>query len=226
MYCPARLGLASFASDVPERQDSIEGAEVEVLAILGGYLLGSMPFGYWLVHLVHGEDIRTRGSGNVGATNVFRLYGRRLGIAVALLDVAKGLAAALLGLWAGGALVGVLAGAAAMLGHARPVFLRFRKGGKMVATAGGAALALAPFAALSCVGVWLLTFFLTRYASLASIVTALALPVFAWLYGASWPVLVFACAGATAIVLLHRHNVSRLLAGTEHRFDLRRPRRA
>jgi glycerol-3-phosphate acyltransferase PlsY len=198
----------------------------EALAVLGGYLLGSMTFGYWLVHLFHGEDIRTRGSGNVGATNVFRLYGRRLGIAVALLDVAKGLAAALLGLWAGGALVGVLAGAAAMLGHARPVFLRFHKGGKMVATAGGAALALAPFAALSCVAVWLLVFLLTRYASLASIVTALALPVFAWLYGASWPVLVFAGAGATAIVLLHRHNVSRLLAGTEHRFDLWRPRRA
>ena len=90
------------------------------------------------------------GSGNVGATNVFRLYGKALGVAVALLDVTKGLAAALLGLAVGGALVGVLAGAAAMLGHARPVFLRFQKGGKMVATAGGAALALAPLAALSC----------------------------------------------------------------------------
>jgi glycerol-3-phosphate acyltransferase PlsY len=198
----------------------------EAAAVLGGYLLGSLPFGYWLVRLFHGEDVRARGSGNTGATNVFRVYGRRLGVAVALLDVAKGLAAALLGLWAGGALVGVLAGAAAMLGHARPLFLGFRKGGKMVATAGGAALALAPFAALSCVGVWLALFLLTRYASVASITTALALPLFAWLYGDSWPVLAFACAGAAAIVFLHRHNIRRLVAGTEHRFEVGRRRPA
>jgi glycerol-3-phosphate acyltransferase PlsY len=195
-------------------------------AILAGYLLGSLPFGYWLVRRFHGDDIRTQGSGNTGATNVFRVYGRRLGTTVALLDVAKGFAAALLGLWAGGPLVGVLAGAAAMIGHARPLFLGFRRGGKMVATAGGAALALAPLAALTCVGVWLVVFFLTRYASVASIITALALPVFAWLYGASWPVLVFACAGAAAIVFLHRNNISRLSAGTEHRFDVGRARRA
>jgi glycerol-3-phosphate acyltransferase PlsY len=198
----------------------------EALAVLGGYLLGSLPFGYWLPLLFRGEDIRARGSGNVGATNVFRVYGRRLGIAVALLDLAKGFAAAAIGLWAGDALVGVLAGAAAMVGHARPVFLRFQTGGKMVATAGGATLALAPLAAISCVGVWLAVFFLTRYASVASIVTALALPLFAWLYGASWPVLVFAGAGAFAIVVLHRRNVRRLAAGTEHRFELRRPHRA
>jgi glycerol-3-phosphate acyltransferase PlsY len=197
----------------------------EAAAVLGGYLLGSLPFGYWLVRLFRGDDIRTRGSGNTGATNVLRNYGRRLGITVALLDVTKGFAAALLGLWAGGALVGVLAGAAAMLGHARPVFLRFQKGGKMVATAGGAALALAPLAALSCLGLWLAVFVLTRYASVASIVAALAFPVFAWAYGDSWPVLVFAAAGASAIVLLHRHNIRRLFAGTEHRFDVGRARR-
>jgi len=197
----------------------------EALAVLGGYLLGSLPFGYWLPRLFRGEDIRTRGSGNVGAANVFRVYGRRLGAAVALLDVAKGFAAALLGLWAGGALIGVLAGAAAMLGHARPVFLRFQRGGKMVATGGGAALALAPLAALCCLGVWLAVFLLTRYASLASIATALALVVFVWLFGYPWPVLVFAAASAAAVVLLHRHNMRRLFAGTEHRFELRRPRR-
>jgi glycerol-3-phosphate acyltransferase PlsY len=194
----------------------------DALAVLGGYLLGSLPFGYWLVRVFRHEDIRSRGSGNVGATNAFRLYGRRLGVAVALLDVTKGFVAALLGLAAGGALVGVLAGAAAMLGHARPVFLRFQKGGKMVATAGGAALALAPLAALSSGGVWLAVFVLTRYASLASIVTAFALPVFAWLYGASWPVLVFTIASAAAVVALHRHNIRRLVAGTEHRFQLGR----
>jgi glycerol-3-phosphate acyltransferase PlsY len=199
---------------------------IPLLAIVGGYLLGSLPFGYWLPRVFRGEDIRASGSGNVGATNVFRVYGRRLGAAVVLLDVGKGFAAALLGIWAGGALVGVLAAAAAMVGHARPIFLRFEKGGKMVATAGGATFALAPLAALACVGVWVVAFLLTRYASVASLATALALVLFVWLFGAPWPVLAFAIAGTAAIVLLHRHNLRRLASGTEHRFDLRRPRRA
>ena len=194
----------------------------ELLAVLGGYVLGSMPFGYWVPLLVRHEDIRTKGSGNVGASNVFRVYGRSLGIPVAALDLAKGLAAASLGLWAGGALIGVLAAAAAMIGHARPVFLRFEKGGKMVATAGGATFALAPLAAVCCVGLWLVLFFVTRYASLASIVTALGLPVFVVLFGYPWPVVAFGIAGAAAVVALHRQNIRRLLGGTEHRFGLGR----
>ena len=199
---------------------------VTAALVAAGYVVGSMPWGLWLVRVFRGEDIRASGSGNVGATNVFRVYGRRLGAAVVLLDVGKGFAAALLGVWAGGALVGVLAGAAAMLGHARPVFLRFQKGGKMVATAGGATFALAPFAALACVGVWIVVFLLTRYASVASVATALALVLFVWLFGSPWPVLAFAFAGTAAIVLLHRHNLRRLASGTEHRFELRRPHRA
>jgi len=198
----------------------------EALAVLGGYLLGSMPFGYWLPRLFRGEDIRAKGSGNVGASNVFRVYGRRLGIPVALLDVAKGFAAASLGLWAGGALVGVLAAAAAMAGHAWPVFLRFQKGGKMVATAGGATFALAPLVAICCIGVWLAVFLSTRFASLASIVTAIALAVLVVAFGYPWPVIVFGIAGASAVILMHRQNIRRLLTGTEHRFELRRPRRA
>ena len=198
----------------------------EAAAILGGYLLGSLPFGYWLVRVFRHEDIRAVGSGNVGATNVFRHYGKRLGLTVAMLDVAKGFAAAMLGLAVGGALIGVLAGAAAMLGHARPVFLGFRKGGKMVATAGGVALAVAPLAFLSCVVAWLLVFVLTRYASVASIVTALLLVAFALAFGYSWPVFVFAAASSAAIVFTHRQNLRRLFSGTEHRFELRRPRRA
>lgn len=189
------------------------------LAIAGGYLLGSLPFGYWLPRIFRGEDIRTVGSGNVGASNVFRVYGRRLGTAVAMLDVAKGFSAALLGLWAGGALVGVLAGSAAMVGHARPVFLRFRKGGKMVATGGGATFALAPLAAFCCIGVWLGVFLLTRYASAASIVTAMAMALLVVLLGYPWPVMVFGIAGAAAVIVMHRENIRRLLAGTEHRFS-------
>jgi len=195
------------------------------LAIVGGYVFGSLPFGYWVPRLVRGEDIRTRGSGNIGASNVFRVYGRSLGVPVALLDVAKGFAAASLGLWAGGALIGVLAASAAMIGHARPVFLQFQKGGKMVATAGGALLALVPLAACFSVAVWLVVFFATRYASLASIVTALALAVFVVAFDYPWPIVVFGVAGATAVIALHHQNIRRLFAGTEHRFELRRTRR-
>jgi glycerol-3-phosphate acyltransferase PlsY len=198
----------------------------ELLAVLVAYVLGSLPFGYWIPRLVRGEDIRTKGSGNVGASNVFRVYGRSLGIPVALLDVAKGFAAALLGLWAGGALVGVLAAAAAMLGHARPVFLRFQKGGKMAATAGGATFALAPLVAVCCVAVWLVVFALTRYASVATIATAAALAVLVVVFGYPWPIVVFGIAGAVAVIAVHHQNIRRLLSGTEHRFELRRARRA
>ncbi len=194
----------------------------EALAVLGGYLLGSMPFGYWVPRLVRREDIRTKGSGNVGASNVFRVYGRSLGIPVAALDLAKGFAAASLGLWAGGALIGVLAAGAAMIGHARPVFLRFEKGGKMVATAGGATFALAPLTAVCCVALWLAVFFVTRYASLASMVTAAGLAVFVVVFGYPWPIVAFGIAGAVAVIAMHRQNIRRLLGGTEHRFELGR----
>ena len=192
----------------------------DLLAVLGGYLLGSLPFGYWVPRLVRGEDIPTRGSGNVGASNVFRVYGRSLGVPVALLDILKGFAAASLGLWAGGALIGVLAAAAAMAGHARPVFLRFQKGGKMAATAGGATFALAPLVAVLCVAVWLVIFALTRFASVATIVTAVALVVLVIALGYPWPIMVFAVVGATAVIAMHHQNIRRLVAGTEHRFEL------
>ena len=194
----------------------------EALAILGGYVLGSMPFGYWVPRLVRGEDIRTKGSGNVGASNVFRVYGRSLGVPVALLDLAKGFAAAALGLWVGGALIGVFAAAAAMVGHARPVFLRFEKGGKMVATAGGATLALAPLAAFICIAVWLVVFIATRYASLASLVTALALAILVVVLDYPWPIIAFGIAGAAAVIVLHRQNIRRLVGGSEHRFERQR----
>jgi glycerol-3-phosphate acyltransferase PlsY len=110
-----------------------------------------------------------------------------------------------------------------MVGHWRPLFLGFARGGKMVATTGGVALAVAPLAALSAAGVWILVFFAFRYASLASIVAAVALPLFALLFGASWPVVAFTVGAALGIVALHRTNMRRLLAGEEHRLDLRRP---
>ena len=147
------------------------------LIVLGGYLIGSIPFGVVVVRVFRHEDIRKQGSGNIGASNVWRSYGRGLGVPVALLDVAKGFVPALVGVKLGGEWVGVLAGAAAMLGHARPIWLGFSKGGKMVATGGGVALALAPVAAALCLVVFLATLLLFRFASLASLVTAVALPL-------------------------------------------------
>jgi len=187
-----------------------------------GYLLGSLPFGYWLPRLLAGVDIRTVGSGNTGATNVWRALGFKLGLAVALLDIAKGAAAALLARWLADDLAGVMAGLAAMGGHYRPIFLRFARGGKAVATIGGVGLALAFFATFSAVGVWIAVFLVTRYASVASIVSALTLPLFALLFGTSIPVLAFTLAGAVAVILLHRGNIRRLRAGTENRIQLRR----
>ena len=192
------------------------------LVVLGGYLLGSMPFGYWVVLLVKGEDIRKVGSGNIGATNVWRTYGRRLGIPIVLLDVAKGFVPALLGALLVGELTAVLAGGAAMLGHWRPLFLRFQKGGKTVATAGGTFFGAAPVLGLIGLGVWVVVFLLSRYASLASIVTALSLPILAVMIGEPWPIIVFATIAAGAVVLLHKANIGRLRAGTESRFRLRR----
>lgn len=190
----------------------------DAVIVLAGYLVGSIPFGYLLPRLFRGDDIRRHGSGNVGASNVFRRYGKGLGIPVALLDVAKGFVPAYVGLEVGGDWVGALAGAAAMLGHARPVWLGFSKGGKMVATAGGVTLALAPLAAAVCLVVWVVVFLLTRYASVASIATAITLPVACLLLGASWPVIGLAAVACAGVVVLHRQNIGRLAHGTEPRF--------
>jgi glycerol-3-phosphate acyltransferase PlsY len=197
---------------------------VAALLIALGYLLGSLPWGYWLPRLFAGVDVRTLGSGNIGATNVWRTLGFKLGVAVALLDIAKGAAAAILGLWLADDLIAVLAGCAAMAGHWRPVFVGFARGGKIVATTGGVGLAVAPFATLSAAAVWIVVFLVTRYASVASMAAAASLPLFALLFDASWPVLAFTSGGAVAIVLLHRANIVRLFRGTEHRMSLRRRR--
>jgi glycerol-3-phosphate acyltransferase PlsY len=191
-----------------------------------GYVLGSLPWGYWLPLLLKGVDIRTVGSGNTGATNVWRTFGFKLGLSVAVLDIGKGAAAALLGRWLGDEVLAVLAGVAAMVGHWRPLFLGFARGGKMVATVGGVGLALAPLATLAAVGVWIAAFLATRYASIASMASAATLPLFAVLLGSSAPVIGFTAGAAVAIVVLHRANIARLVAGNENRMELRRRRAA
>jgi glycerol-3-phosphate acyltransferase PlsY len=191
-----------------------------------GYLLGSCPWGYWLVRLFRREDVRRVGSGNIGATNVWRTYGPSLGVPVIVLDVLKGFVPALLGVIFVSHLCGIVAGAAAMLGHARPLFLRFAKGGKMVATCGGVFFGVAWTVAVTAGVVWIAVFLVGRYASLASIAAAVALPVAAAVYGYPTSVIAFGVVAAVAVIFLHRANLRRLRAGTENRFHLRRPARA
>ena len=198
----------------------------DVLAIVAGYLLGSMPWGYWLPLLLTRTDVRAHGSGGTGAANVWRTVGFKIGLAVALLDVAKGAAAALLGVWSGGEEVGLAAGIAAMAGHWRPLFLGLARGGKIVATTGGVALALLLLPTLAAAAVWVGAFLTTRYTSVASMLAAVALPVFALLLDEPLSAVVFAVGAAVAILVLHRANIGRLVRGTENRFELRSRRAA
>jgi glycerol-3-phosphate acyltransferase PlsY len=189
----------------------------EGLLIAAGYLLGSLPFGFWLPKLLRGIDIRAYGSGNVGASNVWRVCGARLGVSVALLDLGKGLAAGLLGRFVADELVGVLAGTAAMAGHWRPLFLGFAQGGKVVATTGGVAFAVAPLVSLCACAIWIGVFLGLRFASVASIAAGCSLPLLALLFDGSWPVVGFTIGAAAAIVVLHHGNIRRLLRGQERR---------
>jgi acyl phosphate:glycerol-3-phosphate acyltransferase len=191
---------------------------VTALLVVVGYVCGSMPWGYWLVRVFRGEDIRTQGSGNIGATNVWRVHGRRLGLPAVALDTLKGFVPALVATKLAGHDAGVLAGGAAMLGHFRPLFLKFQRGGKVVATTGGAFLGVAPIVGGLGAAVWLVVFGLTRYASVASMLSALTLPLWAWLVGYPWPVIVFAGVAGGAVLVLHRANLQRLVHGEEPRF--------
>lgn len=195
-----------------------------LLVALGAFLLGSIPTGY-LVARAKGVDIRQHGSGNIGATNVFRTLGKPLGVLVFFLDALKGFAAVWLALCYGGASAwpAILAAVAAIAGHNYTPWLGF-KGGKGIATSAGVLIALMPWAVLAIAVVWFAVFFATRYVSLASICAAAALPV---AVGALWysgcggngPLLGFAVLIAALAIWRHRSNIERLMAGTEHRFD-------
>jgi glycerol-3-phosphate acyltransferase PlsY len=191
-----------------------------LLLVFAGYLAGSIPSGYWLVRLVRGEDIRRLGSGNIGGSNVWRCFGARFGLPVVLFDVLKGFVPALVASQTRGSLVAALTGAAAMLGHWRPLFMGFRRGGKMVATCGGALIGFAPLVALVGLVVWLVVFLVGRFASLASILAAISLAPAALLLGQDLSVVIFMSVAALAIIWLHRTNIVRLAHGEEHRFQL------
>jgi glycerol-3-phosphate acyltransferase PlsY len=140
-----------------------------------------------------------------------------------LLDTLKGFVPALLATIYVGHLAGVIAGGCAMLGHWRPLFLKFARGGKVVATSGGAFLGVAPLVGGIAAVVWIVVFAVCRYASVASISAAISLPVAAVVLDEPWPVIAFAVIAALAVVVLHRPNINRLRAGTETRFRFRRP---
>ena len=142
-----------------------------------------------------------------------------------VLDTLKGFVPALLATIYVGELAGVIAGAAAMLGHWRPLYMGFARGGKAVATCGGAFLGVAPLVGGIAAIVWIVVFAVFRYASVASISAAISLPVAAAVLGRPWPVIVFGALAALAVVILHRPNISRLRAGTETRFRFRRPQK-
>ncbi|HEV2324361.1 MAG TPA: glycerol-3-phosphate 1-O-acyltransferase PlsY [Terracidiphilus sp.] len=193
----------------------------------GAYLLGSIPTGYLLVRAYRHQDIRTVGSGNIGATNVMRSGGKALGAATFLLDVLKGAAAVWLGALAFrylsiGSLprnVEALAALFAVVGHMFPVWLGFR-GGKGVATGFGVFLVAAPWAALSAIGVFAVVLAISRFVSLSSIVAAASFPIFAWFMVSGYRPPFFMAVQilvALLIILKHHQNIRRLLTGTEHR---------
>lgn len=191
----------------------------QALALVIAYLLGSIPFAY-LAGRLNGVDLRTVGSGNLGATNVFRTLGRTVGVVVMILDIAKGAAAVLLAEWlTTGAWWPIAAGALAILGHVFPVWTGF-KGGKGVAVGAGALIGLVPLASAVLIVLWVLLVVVTRYVSVASIVAALAAAPLAWVFGAPWPYVGFIALAALFVIVKHRENIQRLLNGTENRIHL------
>lgn len=191
-----------------------------MLSILLGYLAGSVPFAFLLARRV-GIDVRVAGSGNVGAANVLRTTGAWRGVVVMALDVAKGMAAVFIAhRTTGGTSVAALAGAAAIVGHIYPVWLRFH-GGKGVAVAAGVFSLLSPLSTGVAAALFLLTVWVTRYVSLGSIAATIALPAVAW--GADAPrAVVLAASGTGALILFrHRANLRRLRSGTERKMGAR-----
>jgi glycerol-3-phosphate acyltransferase PlsY len=199
-----------------------------VLAVALAYLLGSIPFGFLIVRFAGRGDVREKGSGGTGATNVSRSAGKGAGLLTLALDALKGVAAVLVARWLSGEEAGwvvAAAGLAALVGHMFPVWLGFR-GGKGVATGLGVFLVLSPLAVATAAVVFLVAVWRTRYVSLGSILAALTIPLGVWFWGGHMgatpatltPLLALALAGASLIVLMHRANVGRLLRGTENRF--------
>lgn len=201
-----------------------------VLVAVAAYLLGGIPWALLIGRRFYGIDVREHGSGNLGATNVFRTLGAKAGIGTALLDIAKGslavvLAMAIISADRFGALPqewGMFVAAIfAVLGHSYSPYVGFH-GGKAVATMAGALIALTPMLSLILIALWVLLVLTTRFVSLASLIAAIAAPIVcAAIYPHDWPRLVFALAGAAVVIWRHRGNIKRMVKGGESRISLK-----
>lgn len=189
-----------------------------LLAMIAAYLIGAIPSGVVLTRLAGSEDIRKAGSGNIGATNVYRVAGRKLGLLTLIGDVLKGVLPVLAAQWLhfSDGQVGLIA-AAAFTGHCFPVYLGF-KGGKGVATALGIFLVISPLAALGAAAVFGLLVWKWRYISLGSICAAAAMPVLVFFINRSLPLVASTLFISAVVIYRHQQNISRLLAGSENRF--------
>ena len=189
----------------------------EILLLIGAYLLGSVPTGLLLAQAL-GVNIREAGSGNIGATNVYRTVGRKLGILTLAGDCLKGLIPVLVAKWLGLPDVWIAAiGLTAFLGHVYTIFLGF-KGGKGVATALGVFLGTTPIAVLLALLVFALLLYIWRFVSLASITAAALIPILVWVIGGTPELILMSLAIAAITIFKHRENIARLLAGTESKF--------
>ncbi len=194
-----------------------------IIAMVGSYLLGAIPTSYWVVRAARGQDLRTMGSGNLGATNLYRQLGWKFAVPVGLFDALKGaIPVAVFGPWAGlDVLASIGLGLLAVVGHVWSIFVGFR-GGKGVATGGGIVLGVAPFAFVGALVAWILVVKFTGYVSLGSIVSAALLPLLIWLFNPADRIAVLPIAALALLVIwFHRANIRRLLAGTENRFGKR-----
>lgn len=197
-----------------------------ILSLLLAYLFGSIPFGYLLVLLRTGKDVRAAGSGNIGATNVFRTTGRGVGVLTLLLDALKAFVAVYLAgrLTDGDPVWTSAAAVAALLGHVFPVFLRF-KGGKAVASFLGAYLYIAPVAILATAVVFFVTVWRTKYISLGSLLGAVTFPLAVWLIiRPHWPLVVASILSSALVIWRHKANIARLRQGDESMFSFGRSR--
>lgn len=193
------------------------------LCTLLAYLIGGLPFGYWFVRLTSGSDIRTMGSGNIGATNVHRTTGAKAGLIVLALDILKGLlAVSLANMFTHGNVIALsLAACSVMFGHCYPVLLGF-KGGKAVACFIGAFAVITPLPVLAVVVVFVLTVSLSRFISLGSIMGAVTFPFLVWfIQHPPLPFLYAAIFAAVLVIFRHSTNIQRLLAGKENVFSLK-----
>mgnify|MGYP006421708269 CR=1 FL=1 len=188
-------------------------------ALIAGYLLGAVPFGLVLTRLAGLGDLRAQGSGNIGATNVLRTGRKDLALATLVLDAGKGAAAVLIA-WRWGPDMALMAAYGAILGHLFPVWLKFR-GGKGVATTLGVHLALAWPMGLAACATWLATAGITRYSSLAALVSMAASPVFAWWLLGDIQLVQYAAIVAVIVWLRHHENIRRLVTGRESRIGQR-----